>query len=35
MSNDDDDVPFGLYERLVTAGLKARLSASIPPPPAS
>ena len=25
MSNDDDDLPFGLYERLVTAGLKARL----------
>ena len=25
MSNDDEDLPFGLYERLVTAGLKARL----------
>ena len=25
MSNDDDDLPFGLYERLVTAGLKTRL----------
>ena len=25
MSNADDDLPFGLYERLVTAGLKARL----------
>jgi hypothetical protein len=25
MSNDDDDLPFGLYERLVTSGLKARL----------
>ena|SRR5688572_18791858 len=25
MSTDDDDLPFGLYERLVTAGLKARL----------
>ena len=25
MSNDDDDLPFGLYERLVTASLKARL----------
>jgi superfamily II DNA or RNA helicase/HKD family nuclease len=25
MSNDDDHLPFGLYERLVTAGLKARL----------
>jgi len=25
MSNDNDDLPFGLYERLVTAGLKARL----------
>ena len=25
MSNDEDDLPFGLYERLVTAGLKARL----------
>src|SRR3954465_7644641 len=25
MSNDDDDLPLGLYERLVTAGLKARL----------
>src|SRR5216684_4490864 len=25
MSNDDNDLPFGLYERLVTAGLKARL----------
>jgi len=25
MSKDDDDLPFGLYERLVTAGLKARL----------
>jgi hypothetical protein len=25
MSNDDDELPFGLYERLVTAGLKARL----------
>src|SRR5436309_3704178 len=25
MSSDDDDLPFGLYERLVTAGLKARL----------
>jgi len=25
MSNDDDDLPFGLYERLVTAALKARL----------
>ena len=25
MSNNDDDLPFGLYERLVTAGLKARL----------
>lgn len=25
MSNDDDNLPFGLYERLVTAGLKARL----------
>ena len=25
MSNDDDDLPFGIYERLVTAGLKARL----------
>ena len=25
MSNDDDDLPFGLYERLVTADLKARL----------
>jgi hypothetical protein len=22
---DQDDLPFGLYERLVTAGLKARL----------
>src|SRR5947208_311404 len=22
---DDDDLPFGLYERLVTAGLKTRL----------
>ena len=25
MSNDDEDLPFGLYERLVTAGLKGRL----------
>src|SRR4051812_17983015 len=25
MSNEDDDLPFGLYERLVTADLKARL----------
>jgi superfamily II DNA or RNA helicase/HKD family nuclease len=25
MSNDEDELPFGLYERLVTAGLKARL----------
>jgi hypothetical protein len=25
MSNDEDDLPFGLYERLVTVGLKARL----------
>ncbi|HVH27221.1 MAG TPA: hypothetical protein VM818_10690 [Vicinamibacterales bacterium] len=25
MSNADDDLPFGLYERLVTTGLKARL----------
>src|SRR3954452_857684 len=25
MPNDDEDLPFGLYERLVTAGLKARL----------
>jgi superfamily II DNA or RNA helicase/HKD family nuclease len=25
MSNDDEDLPFGLYERLVTARLKARL----------
>lgn len=25
MSSDEDDLPFGLYERLVTAGLKARL----------
>ena len=25
MSTDDDHLPFGLYERLVTAGLKARL----------
>src|SRR3982751_1785015 len=25
MSNDHDDLPFGLYERLVTAGLKSRL----------
>jgi len=25
MSNDDENLPFGLYERLVTAGLKARL----------
>jgi hypothetical protein len=24
MSNEDEDLPFGLYERLVTAGLKAR-----------
>jgi len=22
---DNDDLPFGLYERLVTAGLKSRL----------
>ena len=25
MPDQDDDLPFGLYERLVTAGLKARL----------
>src|SRR3954452_18101017 len=25
MPNDDEDLPFGLYERLVTAGLNARL----------
>src|SRR5438093_5162187 len=25
MSNEEDDLPFGLEERLVTAGLKARL----------
>ena len=25
MPHKDDDLPFGLYERLVTAGLKARL----------
>ena len=25
MSNANDDLPFGLYKRLVTAGLKARL----------
>lgn len=25
MSIDDDDRPFGLYERLITAGLKTRL----------
>src|SRR5829696_292023 len=25
MSNDNEDLPFGLYERLITAGLKAQL----------
>src|SRR4051812_11239244 len=25
MADQDDELPFGLYERLITAGLKARL----------